>query len=388
MNILLLAPHPFYQHRGTPIAVRLISKVLGEHHHKITLLTFPEGKDILYPNLEIIRIPKIPGMVDVRPGLSIKKIIYDVILGMRAILLVKRKKIDIVHAVEESIFIAIFIKWIYGIPFIYDMDSSLPQQIVEKYPFSKWLLPVLQLFERWGIKESLGVLPVCALLEKIVSGYDAQKPCQRLEDISLKSVIDMKKAVPSVSIPNGNKVIMYVGNLLKYQGIDLLIQSFQKVHQIFPESVLVIIGGNSSDIEMYEEKVRGLDLSESVRFLGPYPLNCLFDFLKQADILVSPRITGINTPMKIYSYLDSGKPLVATRIKSHTQVIGETIACLVKPCPEKMADGIIRLLKNKKLMKRLAKNAQIRVQNEYTYEAYERKLMLFYNKINMESEQQ
>ena len=49
------------------------------------------------------------------------------------------------------------------------------------------------------------------------------------------------------------------------------------------------------------------------------------------DILVSPRIRGTNTPLKIYSYLRSGKPIVATDLLTHTQVLSPDVARLVAP---------------------------------------------------------
>ena len=45
--------------------------------------------------------------------------------------------------------------------------------------------------------------------------------------------------------------------------------------------------------------------------------------LLAADVLVSPRLKGLNTPMKIYSYLDSGSAVLATRLRTHTQVLDD-----------------------------------------------------------------
>ena len=50
-------------------------------------------------------------------------------------------------------------------------------------------------------------------------------------------------------------------------------------------------------------------------------------------MLVSPRLKGLNTPMKIYSYLDSGSAVLATRLRTHTQVLDDGIAYLVEPEP-------------------------------------------------------
>ena len=80
MKILLLAPQPFYQLRGTPIAVRLLAEVLGKCGHRITLLTYHEGEDVDIPNVSIRRISKIPFVSKIPPGPSAKKIFCDLLL--------------------------------------------------------------------------------------------------------------------------------------------------------------------------------------------------------------------------------------------------------------------------------------------------------------------
>ena len=67
MNILLLAPHPFYQDRGTPIAVNLVLKVLSERGDRIDVLTFHEGREVDYPRVRIYRIPAWPFLLNIRP---------------------------------------------------------------------------------------------------------------------------------------------------------------------------------------------------------------------------------------------------------------------------------------------------------------------------------
>ncbi len=63
-------------------------------------------------------------------------------------------------------------------------------------------------------------------------------------------------------------------------------------------------------------------------------------YLKSADVLVSPRILGTNIPLKIYSYLKSGIPLVATNLYTHTQSIDDKISILVDTNAESFAQGI------------------------------------------------
>ncbi|MEL7453611.1 MAG: glycosyltransferase [Pseudomonadota bacterium] len=81
--------------------------------------------------------------------------------------------------------------------------------------------------------------------------------------------------------------------------------------------------------------------------------------------------------MKVYSYLDSGRPMIATRLPTHTQVLDDDISMLVDPTPEDMARGLTALLADPGLRDRIAAAAQVRVQAEFCREAYVRKLTGF-----------
>ena len=93
-------------------------------------------------------------------------------------------------------------------------------------------------------------------------------------------------------------------------------------------------------------------------------------YLAAIDNLVSPLSRGKNTPLKIYSYLRSGKPIVATRLLTHTQVLDDDIAMLTEPEPEAFAGGIVALLRDPKLAARLGDNARRRADEKYSYEKY------------------
>jgi glycosyltransferase involved in cell wall biosynthesis len=103
--------------------------------------------------------------------------------------------------------------------------------------------------------------------------------------------------------------------------------------------------------------------------------------LSQADVLVSPRLKGLNTPMKIYSYLDSGTAVLATRLRTHTQVLDDRTAFLVDAAPEPLGAGLATLLSDGPLRQRLAAHAKEYVQEEFTPEAARRKLATFYDQM-------
>lgn len=384
MKILILAPHPFFQNRGTPIALRMLLETLSAAGHKLTVLVYAEGEDISIEGCKIIRIKKPPFVSNINPGFSWKKLVCDAYLYRTAKRLLELEEFDLIHAGEEAVFMARRLGRIHSTPYVYDMDSSLPQQMCEKLPFLSPLLPFLQRFEKNSVADSQGVLAVCKYLEDLARSYDSSVVVQRLEDVTLlaKDISAEKSQQTDLGLESGTVTFMYVGNLEKYQGIDLLLEGFSLACLEIDKIRLVVIGGNRGDIRKYKRKAKQLGIRAGrVIFAGPKPVDDLACYLAQADVLVSPRTKGYNTPMKIYSYLDSGRPVLATRLLTHTQVLDDSISWLVDADGSSMAVGISRLAEDEQLRNELAENAAQRVAEEYTREAFNQKLLGFYSQI-------
>ena len=109
MRILMLAPHPFFQARGTPIAVRTVLEFLCGRGHRVDVLTFPEGQDLDIPNCRFHRVRPLPTFRNVRPGFSLKKVAYDFLMLAESLRMIRRHRYDAIHAVEEAAHLAICI---------------------------------------------------------------------------------------------------------------------------------------------------------------------------------------------------------------------------------------------------------------------------------------
>ena len=181
-----------------------------------------------------------------------------------------------------------------------------------------------------------------------------------------------------------NLLLMYVGNLEAYQGIDLLLESFALTLQQHNQLDLVIIGGETSDIQKYQNFAQHLGILDNVHFLGAKPVEHLAMYLSQADMLVSPRTKGKNTPMKLYSYLDSGKALLATDLPTHTQVVDSQVAMLAKPNAEDFSGGMLSLVADKNLRLRLGSAGKNLIEQKHTYTAFSKKLTSLYDWLESE----
>jgi glycosyltransferase involved in cell wall biosynthesis len=377
MKILLLAPHPFFQQRGTPIAERMLLEVLTAHGHEVDVLTFPEGEDVDLPRCRILRIPRPPFVRNIRPGFSVKKLACDAFMLWKSLALVRRNRYHLVHAVEESAFMALAARKIFGTPYVYDMDSGLARQMTDRFPILLRIRRQLESLESLAVCGAVGTLAVCKSLEDRAIACHPPGLVARIEDVSLLA----DTGEEAEDVPQGGPVVMYVGNLETYQGIDLLIEAFRRALPEVPDARLAIIGGSPGDVAAYRERCAALGLEDRVWLAGPRPVERLAAYLRRATVLVSPRIHGDNTPMKVYSYLDSGRVLLATRLPTHTQVLTDEISCLVDPEPDAMARGLVELLRDAGRRETLAASAKDFAQRELTRDAFERKLLRFYDSI-------
>jgi glycosyltransferase involved in cell wall biosynthesis len=179
-------------------------------------------------------------------------------------------------------------------------------------------------------------------------------------------------------------LLMYVGNLEEYQGIDLLLNSFALALTRTQQADLAIIGGQSADVEKYLAKSRRLGISQKVHFLGPKPVQHLRHYLSEADILVSPRLKGNNTPMKLYSYLHSGKPVLATNLPTHTQLIDKDVALLAEPHKEPFSCAMLRLIADEPLRAQLGAAGKKLIEEKFTYRVFREKLNGLFHSLELE----
>lgn len=385
MRILQLAPHPFYLERGTPIDVSLVLKVLSERKNTfVDILVYNEGKDFNLPNVKIHRIRDLKILRNVRPGFSFKKVVCNFFMFTKSWQLIRQNKYDLIHAGEEAVFFAMLYKFLFKIPYIYDLDSSIAQQMVEKKPFLKFLTPAFNWVEAKAIQGSVANLPVCNALAKLCEENGSKKTVT-IHDISqLKNPGAESNGSLKKELGFDKLILLYVGNLEPYQGIDLLLESFEITIRKTDKINLVIIGGVQEDINFYREKSRRLGIDKQVYFMGPKPFDKLDEYLAEADLIACPRIRGVNTPMKIFPYLHSGKAVIATDLYTHNQILTGNEAYLAPANPEGFAEGIIKLTEDENLRKQFGKNGQAFIEKNHTYPAHQKRLHGVYDWIEKE----
>jgi len=381
-KILMVAPQPFFRARGTPFSVLHRIRALTTRGHQVHLVTYPFGENIEMQGLTITRCPPVFGIKDVQIGPSVSKLFLDFSLLRLTASLLKCEKFDFIHSHEEAAFFCTFFAKKHAIPHIYDMHSSLPQQFNNFSKFNIW--PVRRIFEKLECKvlgSADGIITICNELAEIAAPFVTEKPHAMIENTAddRKVFSDNNVTIEIEDQLHGLRVVLYTGTLEQYQGVDVLLESFKLLSNVISNTHLLVVGGTQNQVDNYRKQAQGLGIEQKVTFIGMVDPSKIPAFIELADVIVSPRSKGTNTPLKICGYMRSGKPIVATDLLTHTQILNNSTACLVPPDAEGLANGLKQVLTNYVLASQLAKAAQDYASQEFSDDAYIDKVNSFFD---------
>jgi glycosyltransferase involved in cell wall biosynthesis len=283
---------------------------------------------------------------------------------------------DAVHSHEEGGLIGVVLAALLRIPHVYDMHSSLPQQL-SNFAFSRSALlrRAFLLLEQVMIRRSRVVIVICPSLEETARTVDGEANIVLIENAPGSvdgEATDEQAAMvrATLGVRASTPLVLYAGTFEAYQGLDLLFQAMTLVRQRRPEIRLVLAGGKPVQVAQARETARATGCDDVCIFAGERPATEIPAYLLAADVLVSPRSRGTNTPLKIYQYLRSGRPIVATRLLTHTQVLSEDTAILTGATAPEFAAGILSALDDSDRAISVSRCARALADTKYSYEAY------------------
>jgi glycosyltransferase involved in cell wall biosynthesis len=327
------------------------------------------------PGLRVFRCWRPPFIDRIGIGPSWKKVPLDLALFLSVCRRALSDQYDAVHSHEEGSWFGVLIAAFRRIPHLYDMHSSLPQQLaIFGYSDSRLLRKVLAWFERFAIRRSQVVIVICPQLEDVVRGIDSSVRSVLIENApgSGDAPVEGSGAAirRSLGIDASAPVVLYTGTFEAYQGLDLLFASMRHVTAQRPDARLVLAGGHADQIAAARAQAEAAGIGHVAIFAGQRPAHEIPAFLDAADVLVSPRSTGTNTPLKIYQYLRAGRPIVATRLVTHTQVLNDEVAILTAPTGEGFGAGILDAIAQPERARAIGARARQLAETKYSYEAY------------------
>lgn len=388
MKILMISPQPFFEPRGTPISVYQRLEALSALGHEIDLITYHVGKDVEFPNVKIHRVRKVNMIQHVRVGPSRAKILLDVLVFFKAIEMLFKKRYDVIHSHEEAAFFSIFLAFFFSTRHLYDMHSVLSNQLTNfDFGNKRIFVRIFEFLERRVLKSCNAVITVGADLEEYVRSVDRKIRVVMIENIALHAyqtpvtTNDVTELQKKLNL-DGRLPIIYTGTYERYQGLDMALECVNLVTKQYPNAIFIFVGAKNQQAREWTEKAREMGLQDHVLFLDVVSPEESMVYLAYGSVLISPRLSGTSTPLKIYSYLHSGKPIIATDITSHRQVLSTETAVLVAPNKYALAEGILRVLNNPDLAERLGNSAHEYAKEKFNYQSYMTKVSQIYQLLS------
>jgi glycosyltransferase involved in cell wall biosynthesis len=375
MRILMIAPEPFFEPRGTPFSEYHRIRALLDLGHTVDLVTYPFGQSVHLPGLRVFRCVRPPFVRRVKVGPSLAKVPLDFALTITALRRVASDGYDVIHSHEEGAIIGVVLSSLLGVPHVYDMHSSLPQQLSNfAYSRSRVLRWLFHRVERVAIRHSRVTIVICPELRRLVEQLEPGADPVLIENAPGAAETDVDRASDAVratlGVPSSAPLVVYTGTFEAYQGLDLLFAAAALVAQSRPDARFLLVGGHPDQIAEARAQADAAGAGAITIFAGERPSCEIPGILEAADVLVSPRSRGINTPLKIYQYLRAGRAIVATRLLTHTQVLDDSVAVLTGASPREFADGIIATLADRGMATALGARAAELAATKYTYDAY------------------
>jgi len=320
MKILMIAPTPFFSDRGCHIRVLNSYLRLTREKNKLVLITYPLGRNIQGVNTK--RIPNLPGYKKTSPGFSFYRPFLDFFLLIKCFGEIKKGKYDLIYAhLHEGALIGIILKKFFKKRVIFDAQGSLVGELAAQGTIKKngfWERPIFKI-EKYITQNVDEIITSTAGLKKfMMTKIKPRADIKVIKDLPDQSLFNKNVKPVKLKLPKDKKIVVYLGGLQKYKGIDYLIKAVPLVSDNFH---FLIMG---YPVEYAKSLAKKLGVEKRITFTGKIPYEKAPSYLKLGDIAISPKtLESGEANAKLYNYLAMGLRVVCFDIPENREILGD-----------------------------------------------------------------
>jgi len=386
-KVLMLAPTPFFSDRGCHIRIYEESRWLMRLGVKLRVVTYAAGGDP--PGVEVSRAHSPIKYQKLEAGPSLRKPFADLALLRRVRRELREYKPDVIHChLHEGAFLGLLAA--AKIPVVLDYQGSLAAELHEhERLFRLWPLPLVMRGVESEINSRVdAILLNCGSLLKEVGvsargkcrvvgdGVDTERFCPRPADPQLRSAAGLREGVP---------VIVYLGLLNRYQGVDVLLRCALKLKDRGVKFQMLVMGYPLGE---YPGRAQKMGLAEIAKFTGRTDYFQAHRWLALGEVAVSPKIARSESNGKILNYLAQGLPLVCFDRAQDRELAGECAeyAALHPEDQDKsascLAAALEKLLLDGPRRRELSVRGRERAMERFGWEAVARRIVSAYEELS------
>ncbi|MBX3052753.1 MAG: glycosyltransferase family 4 protein [Caldilineaceae bacterium] len=317
----MIAPTSFFADYGCHVRILEEARILQKMGHQVTIVTYRNGNDV--PGLDIRRTLPIPWRREYEVGSSRHKIAFDALLGLKTLEVMLRERFDVIHAhLHEGALIGLILGRLFRIPVVFDFQGSLTAEM-QDHKFlsekSRFFAPLLRL-ETWINRSAHAVLTSTTNAQRLLVERFGCRPeqVQTLPDSVNGDVFrpastyapgELDGLRRSLGIPDGRRLIVYLGLLAEHQGTSHLLRALQIIVEKRPDVHLLLMGFPGEAI--YRQEAQALGIGDFVTMTGRIPYADAPKYLALGDIAVAPKLSTTEGAGKLLNYMAVGLPTVA-----------------------------------------------------------------------------
>ena len=323
-RILMIAPTPFFADRGCHVRIFEETRALQELGNKVAICTYHLGRDL--PGLEIHRTINVPWYGKLEAGPSLHKLYLDLLLLFKSLSVARRFKPHLIHAhLHEGIALGYLVGRLLNLPVIGDFQGSLTGEL-KGHDFlggSPFFFSLLR-----GSERLIDRLPDAAVTSSSRVAYELREKFGVKEVVVALDGVDTKEFRPglpcddlALKIPTGRKVVVYLGLLTKYQGLDCLLETIPLVLEEFQQAHFLIMG--YPNVDRYRRRAEELGVTDHVTFTGRINYREAPRYLGVGDLAISPKLAETESNGKLCNYMACGLATVAFDTPVNREILGE-----------------------------------------------------------------
>ena len=382
-RVLVIAPTPFFGDRGCH--VRILEEVRGLQARGADVLvtTYATGHDMA--GVRTARAPNLPGLRARPLGPSYGRPVLDALLLGTTLRAALRFRPHIVHAhLHEGIAIGLAARLI-GCPLVADLQGSLRSELVDHGFLRNGGLPskLADGFERWLVRRPDALLVGSTTVARLLVDQDVDPA----RIVSLPDGVDLTRFHPMSPDRaqldqlglSDKRVVVFLGVLTPYQGVDALIAAAPRVIDVVPDAHFLIMG--YPDEERYRRIVSERGLGRHVTFPGRIPYEDAAQWLNLGVVAVSAKTSPTESNGKLLNYMACGLPVVATDTPVNRELLGEAGIYAAVGDPAALAARVIELLQAPARARDVGATLRHRVEEKFSWPHLIERLLRVYERL-------
>ena len=387
-RILAIAPTPFFGDRGCH--VRILEEVRGLQASGADVLvaTYATGNDVA--GVRTARAANVPGLRARPLGPSYGRPVLDALLLGTTLRAALRFRPHIVHAhLHEGVAVGLLAARLVGSPLVADLQGSLHSELVEHRFLRNGGLPsaLVARAERWLVRRPEALLVGSTAVAQLLADQDVAPA----RIVSLPDGVDLTRFRPMSPDPaqvdrlglRDKRVVVFLGVLTPYQGVDTLLEAVSLVVASVPNVHFLIMGYPNE--EHYRNVVSQRGLLPHVTFPGRIPYGDAAQWLNLGDVAVSAKTSLTESNGKLLNYMACGLPVVATDTPVNRELLGEAGVYAAVDNPTALAARLSELLRTPARAREVGATLRRRAEREFSWPHLTDRLLRVYERLLTES---